>query len=71
MKADYTITLLPADHGIWLLVAKRSKVVSEQSGLKTPEQALKYALAVILSEETDEAKKAEAKKAKAPLGGMG
>jgi hypothetical protein len=60
MRAEYSINLLNADHGIWMFVSKNGKVVSEQAGLKTPEQSLKYALAVILSEETDEAKRKEA-----------
>lgn len=63
MKGEYKITLLNADHGIWMFVSKNDKVVSEQAGLKTPEQALKYALAVILSEEKEEDKKAQTSQA--------
>ena len=66
MRAEYTINLLNADHGIWMFVSKNGKVVSEQAGLKEPKQALVFALAVILSEEKDEEKKQEAKTPEAP-----
>lgn len=60
MKAEYNVNLLRGNHGIWLFVSKNGKVVFEQAGLKTPDEAMDYAKAVIRAEETKEDQKAEA-----------
>jgi hypothetical protein len=51
MKSEYDINLLQGNHGIWLFVRKNNEVVFEQPGIKTIEEALKYAKAVIEFEE--------------------
>lgn len=51
MNAEYTVDLLKGVHGIWLFVKKDGRVVFEQAGLKTVDEAFEYAKAVIKYEE--------------------
>ena len=53
LKGEYEIVLLQGNHGIWLFVKQYNKLIIEQSGIKTLDDALKFAKAVI--EETDKA----------------
>lgn len=52
MKHTYKIDLLPGNHGIWAFVSKDLKLVIEQSGFKTVEEALEFAKGIIKSEES-------------------
>ncbi len=51
MKHQYTIALLPGNHGIWLFVRKSGEVVFEQAGIKTIDDAFTFAKAAIEAEE--------------------
>ena len=53
MKNQYTINLLKGNHGIWLFVKKDDKHLFEQAGLKTPSEALQFALQIIEQEEKE------------------
>jgi hypothetical protein len=52
MKGTYKITLFNGNHGIWCLVGDDDGTIFEQAGLKSVEEALKYALSAITYEES-------------------